>query len=666
MEDNREWEELSPEEKLLAIDSYLKGMTKLDDNDKEANKTRLEWIREHLPAYKPDCGKNFIFVSYSHRDYEKVYSDLAYFSYNSHTRVRFWYDEGLPIGKDWEKAAQKVMEKPNCVGVVFYLSKNLLLSGSVFKEIDTATKLGKRSFAIALDPDQYSAAKIFDEAKGKELRAIQDKQKLLEEFFPQAHTALIMGKDNVQARINKISEEFGVTEEVFSDFVCEEVEGGLRLKEYRGNKTQIYIPSYIEDKPVIELSADFKNAVKVYVPKTVKFINADKLENAYNLEEIKVDPENSTYYDLNGVLCKKGDGNSICRAPINWNWINQFEKFESLNAEDNLYKAAEQLFMWLFNDVVIRYRGIPEKECLDTYEMSMFDVATLYKNIIQDNLSFEHYTKILKSPKERYKLYIKAKESSIFKDIRSIENAAFAKCRNITNLFLPNAIEDIGTSAFAESNISLILLSENTTVLNAYAFYKCKELKTLLTDKNISENDSVIWLKGKAFLYGNIKIVGQSAFEETAIEHVFLNEYVEGIGKSAFDNCGNLLDIIIPGTVNYVYEQTFSQCLRLKNIEISHGTTHICSYSFYNCISLKTITIPLTMRAIDVKAFMGCTALQLINFMGIKAEWERIKWFDDDSEISSPLIIINQLAGAVPPAFVRCTDGVIQVIFRKN
>lgn len=141
MEDKREWKDYSSAEKLIAIDAYLSGMTKLDDSDETANGERLQWIREHLPAYDLSGGKNYIFISYSHRDYKQVFSDLAYFSYNSQTRVRFWYDEGLPVGEDWEKAAGGFMADPHCVGVVFYLSKNLLLSPSVFKEIQTVKSL---------------------------------------------------------------------------------------------------------------------------------------------------------------------------------------------------------------------------------------------------------------------------------------------------------------------------------------------------------------------------------------------------------------------------------------------------------------------------------------------------------------------------------------------
>ena len=71
----------------------------------------------------------------------------------------------------------------------------------------------------------------------------------------------------------------------FSDFVCEKTEGGLRLTEYKGHQTEIYIPERIGTDPVVEISAIFDNAEKIYIPKTVKRI-------------LPWIPEHDTYEDL--------------------------------------------------------------------------------------------------------------------------------------------------------------------------------------------------------------------------------------------------------------------------------------------------------------------------------------------------------------------------------
>lgn len=95
-----------------------------------------------------DCGKpllrdlsklgEYIFISYSHKDYKAVYADLA----DLYERgIPFWFDGGLPAGKSWSQEVLERMTDPKCCGVVFYLSEDLFLSQSVQSEIRTV--LGK-------------------------------------------------------------------------------------------------------------------------------------------------------------------------------------------------------------------------------------------------------------------------------------------------------------------------------------------------------------------------------------------------------------------------------------------------------------------------------------------------------------------------------------------
>ena len=86
-----------------------------------------------VPLPEISDNQNYIFISYSHRDYKQVYTDLAVMY---HAGVRFWYDRGLAAGKDWDIEAKRIIESPHCVGVIFFLSENLFLSESVNKEID--------------------------------------------------------------------------------------------------------------------------------------------------------------------------------------------------------------------------------------------------------------------------------------------------------------------------------------------------------------------------------------------------------------------------------------------------------------------------------------------------------------------------------------------------
>lgn len=87
---------------------------------------------EKIPVSKLNSKTRYIFISYSHKDYKKVYSDLAYL-YESD--IPFWYDEGLPSGKNWDVVVTEKMTDPRCAGVIFYMSEDLFLSRSIQSEI---------------------------------------------------------------------------------------------------------------------------------------------------------------------------------------------------------------------------------------------------------------------------------------------------------------------------------------------------------------------------------------------------------------------------------------------------------------------------------------------------------------------------------------------------
>ena len=97
--------------------------------------------------FKPYEGKNpYLFVSYSHRDSEKVVSTIRLI----HDRlVRLWYDEGIPAGSDWPRNIAVHMR--DCRMVLFFLSRTALASPNCLSEITTAAKQGKPVLLMRLE-----------------------------------------------------------------------------------------------------------------------------------------------------------------------------------------------------------------------------------------------------------------------------------------------------------------------------------------------------------------------------------------------------------------------------------------------------------------------------------------------------------------------------------
>lgn len=120
------------------------------------------------PAYLPPVhSRDYFFVSYSHRDYRKVYPDIFNLQ---EAGLNLWYDRGIPAGKDWRDIANKYMGPGVCKGVLFYISEASLLSEAVYNEMEYAKAHKKAFFSLNL-PFESDYLHNGESVKGKSFSA---------------------------------------------------------------------------------------------------------------------------------------------------------------------------------------------------------------------------------------------------------------------------------------------------------------------------------------------------------------------------------------------------------------------------------------------------------------------------------------------------------------
>lgn len=171
----------------------------------------------------PSIGKNqnYLFISYSHKDYKAVYSDLAnLYDHN----VRFWYDRGLRAGKDWEEEVCEHIKSPNCCGVIFYLSTNMFLSDSIIKEIEftqtktqKSTSIQKNYFCVNLHGGLISDI-LFDAQQHKRemgltLLNTEVQNRLTSAFSDKATYLMYASKSHIDDLLEQIHEQFDVIDD---------------------------------------------------------------------------------------------------------------------------------------------------------------------------------------------------------------------------------------------------------------------------------------------------------------------------------------------------------------------------------------------------------------------------------------------------------------------
>lgn len=92
------------------------------------------------------------------------------------------------------------------------------------------------------------------------------------------------------------------------------------------------------------------------------------------------------------------------------------------------------------------------------------------------------------------------------------------------------------------------------------------------------------------------------------------NSYVvTSIGENAFEDCGELISVVIPESVTSIGNYAFSGCWSLLSISLPDSLTSIGEYTFSHCVSLSSIIIPVSVTSIGKGAFLDCESLLSIN-----------------------------------------------------
>lgn len=229
----------------------------------------------------------FLFISYSHKDANLVLADIVELKKHG---VRLWYDRSIVYGEEWDRKALSVLLKPNCCGVIAYLSKNSAISPSVCLELQTAFERFKKEEAkiigIHIGDKPLSFYLGGSESCDRILTAVfNDKNKYI------ARSSLVGSPSDIPEIVGQ-AERLGAVDEsgIYDDFKYRKVEDGIEIIQYRGTSRKVVVPSTICGLPVTRIG---KNAMRgsdfikeIILPATVKSIEEGAFFNLESLEKI--------------------------------------------------------------------------------------------------------------------------------------------------------------------------------------------------------------------------------------------------------------------------------------------------------------------------------------------------------------------------------------------
>ncbi len=442
----------------------------------------------------------------------------------------------------------------------------------------------------------------------------------------------------------------------------EEVEGGYKILGYVDgvDLPLLYIPSYIERKPVVSIAKRAFNASKtltaVYVPSTVKDVGDSAFFGCDNLDRVSIQGGNlkiGTYAFASCRSLKRVVFNGAAAELGNYAFMNCSKI--AIYYTQNVTTIGECAFLGSGLSGELDLRGVKNIKS-GAFNGCEITSITLGKNLsaIEPSAFFncDDLSEIKLSDENDEYVYVDGclirrsdntlvlglASAVIPETVVSIGDYAFAHRKNLSEMAIPSSVTAIGSYAFAYcENLKTIEVSQSVKSIQSCVFKNCVSLtkatwRTLvsvpnsvfescsaLTDVKLSNVTKIgerafsgcIGLK-EIILPQSLTEIGEYAFNKTALASITLPQSIDKVGNGWFSGCKYLETVNFDGKIKEIGESAFSGCTSLKNIEIPSSVVSIGNAAFNGCISLKNIEIPSSVVSIGNSAFYGCTSLKNI------------------------------------------------------
>lgn len=162
--------------------------------------------------------------------------------------------------------------------------------------------------------------------------------------------------------------------------------------------------------------------------------------------------------------------------------------------------------------------------------------------------------------------------------------------------------------------VSQLTLPQGITMVNNFAFVRCKSLTKLIVDADVPSIDRHAFYSCTSLtdvqFNGNVTRIDSSAFQGCSkLATLKLPATLDTIGPSAFSGCSSLITVDLPAPLRHVTKNAFKGCTSLLSVALGDNVEIIGSSAFNGCTRLATLNIPPRLRAIGSNAFYNCKLL---------------------------------------------------------
>ncbi len=348
------------EVEYIFIDGERYKQQHKDDNDEGINFSEFEIINRQKydcneQDYKEylfdtiqycDDNKPFAFISYSSKDYERVWTDVINLQIKGYN---LWIDKNMKETEDsWKSSAKNALDNPNCKLVIFYLSNTSIISSPCLEELKHREK--NNIPYIVTEAKNIGSFDSF-------ISTIDTTNTILNEMFPhfipssRKRIKCLTEKEHAQSYYDKIENnlnENGVTKLANEKLYSKAIKA---LGEFNGQHSAIalldycysqgYLPAmmlrtFIQEKPVFK--DFFTNNKSVRLNKLQEISKKDEwLKTAENYKGKHYIEQSAAFYSAYALV--NNDSKSYKEATKLWALTSQKNKilFNSCQQESTIY-----------------------------------------------------------------------------------------------------------------------------------------------------------------------------------------------------------------------------------------------------------------------------------------------------------------------------------------
>ena len=473
---------------------------------------------DSIPAgYLPEVvTSEYCFISYSHLDYRKVYADLFDLGLCG---LSFWYDRGMPAGKEWKEVALRYLAPFECKCVLFYVSENFLLSDSIVEEINFAVSCRKPYAAIFMGEGDIKGLvnKLFNDGKIDASRRdfylsvfkddaiylplgmpAETKVEKIKKGLPSAFAlSLDLGKSGYKTTSKTVDGKMWS----FLSGAKLAIKG---LNDYYASKiTKRDFEDLLLDEGLQKKAEEEKRSAPYEVKETERriediYICPASFANMKNLELVELPRKGVTIIGKFAFFgCEKLEKVDLISN----------DNLSFLIVRDSAFKGCVRLASFDFN--------------MASLGASSFSGCSSLSKIDLSNLSD-----------------------------RELKENVFTDCVGLEEVIFPRLLRGIGEYAFAFSGVKTLDLPKALFEIHDYAFTHCLNLREIRFNEDI-------------------QLIGKSAFETcSSVEEITLPSSLKSIGSKAFQGCSKLRRLAFRGSFASLLEIAAKDFLMSSNADM--------------------------------------------------------------------------------------------------